>query len=140
MSSEENKRIIAAGLERRKADRIAAEREAMLDSYEQDQLDAVHRNCEGARLSREADRSREAKYQERIARRQAQAAEAARRRELEVKSMDAVRCYGLSCMGTIWMVAVTELPFWAALALMAGLAVFPLAYIFRLYNPIGEVK
>ena len=81
MTSEENKRIVTEGLERRKA-----EREARLDSYEQDQLEAVHRNCEDARINREAEQSRQLKYQQRIARRQEWAAQAARAQQLEDKA------------------------------------------------------
>lgn len=136
MSNEEKKRIVAEGLERRKAERVAAEREAKLDSYEQEQLDAVHRNCEGARMSREAEEERKIQYQQRIARRKEWAAKAAKRQMLEDKSVAAVRYYGVLCLVVLLISALTRLPFWAAAALILGGTVFPIAYIFRLYNPI----
>ena len=136
MSNEEKKRIVAEGLERRKAERVAAEREAKLDSYEQEQLDAVHRNCEGARMSREAEEERQMQYQQRIARRKEWAAKAAKRQMLEDKSVAAVRYYGVLCLVVLLISALTRLPFWAAAALILGGTVFPIAYIFRLYNPI----
>lgn len=136
MSNEEKKRIVAEGLERRKADRVAAEREAKLDSYEQEQLDAVHKNCEDARLNREAEEVRMRRHQERIARRQEWAAQAAKAQMLEDKSVAAVRYYGVLCLVVLLISALTRLPFWAAAAMNLGGAVFPIAYIFRLYNPI----
>lgn len=136
MSNEENKRIVADGLERRKADRVAAEREAQLDSYEQEQLDAVHRNCEGARMNREAEEARRRQHQERIARRQEWAAQAAKAQMLEDKSVAAARRYGVLCLVVLLVSAITRLPFWAAAALILGGTVFPMAYIFRLYNPL----
>ena len=136
MSNEEKKRIVAEGLERRKADRVEAEREAKLDSYEQDQLDAVHLNCEGATLKREAERNRQQERQERMARRQQWAAQAAHQQMLEDKSVAAVRYYGVLCLVVLLISALTRLPFWAAAALILGGTVFPIAYIFRLYNPI----
>lgn len=138
MSSEENKRIVTEGLERRKADRVAAEREAQLDSYEQDQLAAIHQNCADARLNREAEHSRYLQQQQRIARRQEWAAKAARAQMLEDKSVAAVRYYGVLCLVVLLISAVTKLPFWAAAALILGGAIFPVAYIFRLYNPVEE--
>lgn len=136
MSNEEKKRIVAEGMERRKADRVAAEREAKLDSYEQEQLDAVHLNCEGAKLKREAEEARMRKHQQRIARRQEWAAQAAKAQMLEDKSVAAVRGYGVLCLVVLLVSAITRLPFWAAAALILGGAVFPIVYIFRLYNPL----
>ena len=140
MSNEENKRIVAEGLERRKADRVAAEKEAQLDSYEQEQLEAVHRNCEDARLSRQAEQNRALERKQRIARRQAEAMKEVRRQMLEDKSMAAVRYYGVLCLVVLLISALTRFPFWAAVSLILGGMVFPACYIFRLYNPIGEVK
>lgn len=136
MSNEENKRIVTEGLERRKAERAEAEREAQLDSYEQDQLAAISKNCEDARKNREAEQTRQLQYQQRIARRQEWAAQAARAQQLEDKSMAALRYYGVLCLVVLLISALTRLPFWAAAALILGGMVFPAAYIFRLYYPL----
>ena len=136
MNNEENKHIVTEGLERRKAERAEAEREAQLDSYEQDQLAAIHQNCADARLNREAEQSRQLQYQQRIARRQAWAAQVARAQQLEDKSMAAVRYYGVLCLVVLLISALTRFPFWAAAALILGGMVFPAAYIFRLYYPL----
>ena len=136
MSNEEKKQIVQDGLDRRKAERAEAEREAQLDSYEVDQLAAVHRNCEDARMSREAEQNRSIQHQQRIARRQEWAAQAAQKQMLEDKSMAAVRYYGVLCLVVMLISALTRLPFWAAAALMLGGMVFPVSYIFRLYNPL----
>ena len=143
MSNEENKRIVAEGLERRKAEREAAAQEARLDSYEQEQMDAVHQNCVDARLSREAEENRERENRERerrqrVERRRAWAAEAARKQQLEDKSTAAVRYYGVLCLVVLLVSAMTKLPFWAAMALILGGMVFPAVYIFRLYYPMED--
>ena len=138
MTSEENKRIVAEGLERRKAERAEAEHEAQLDSYEKEQLNAVHRNCEDARLNREAEQNRAREYQQRIARRKEWAAQAAKAQMLEDKAMAAVRYYGVLCLVVLLISALTRLPFWAAAVLILGGMVFPAAYIFRLYYPLDN--
>ena len=136
MSSNEAKQIVQDGLERRKTEKAEADKEARLDSYEQEQLDAVHRNCEGAKMNREAEEARMRQHQQRIARRKEWAAQVARAQLLEDKSVAAVRYYGVLCLVVMLISALTRLPFWAAMALIAGGAVFPVVYIFRLYNPL----
>lgn len=136
MSNEERKCIVDMRLEQKKAARVAAEREAKLDSYEQEQLDAVHLNCEDAKLKREAEETRRRQHQERIARRQEEAAKKIQKQMMADKSVAAVRGYGVLCLVVLLVSAITRLPFWAAAALILGGTVFPIAYIFRLYNPL----
>lgn len=57
----------------------------------------------------------------------------------DMKADAAVRYYGLSCLGILFLAAVTRFPLWAVLALSAGLGVILSAYIYRLYVP-WEVK
>lgn len=140
MSLEENKRIVAEGLQQKKAARLAAEHEAQLDRYEQAQIRAINENCAGARLNREAEQSRMLQYQQRIARRNARVAELAEAQRKEDAAMAACRYYGLACLAVLWLAAVTRFPFWTAVAMIAGLAVFPAAYIFRLYFPPGGLS
>ena len=136
MSTDEARRIVQLGLDRRKKDRQVAVREARLEKYEQDQIRFCNENCAGARLKRNAELATRRSIEEAAARKAARAAEAARQQELEDKTMAAVRYYGLTCLAVLWMCAVTRFPVWAAVTLIAGLAVFPAAYIFRLYFPL----
>lgn len=112
--------------------------EAELEHYEMEQLTAVHRNCENARLDREAEQTRMQEKQARIARRQEWAAQEARRQMLEYKATNAVRYYGVLCLVVMLISALTQFPFYAMAALILGGAVFPAAYIFRLYYPPEE--
>ena len=140
MSNEEAKRYVSAGLERRKADRQAAEREARLERYEQDQLHGISENCADARMKREAQERTRQNVQQAAARRQAIARAQAERQRKEDAAMRAVRYYALACMVILWMAAWTHLPLWACAALAMGLAVILAAYVFRLYFPIKEGK
>lgn len=56
----------------------------------------------------------------------------------EEAALDAVRKYCIACLGIAAVASWTPMEWWAAAALIAGLAVFPAAYIFRLYYPIEK--
>ena len=55
MSNEENKRIVAQGLERRKADREAAQQESRLEQYEQDMITTCNAHCADAKMQTRMD-------------------------------------------------------------------------------------
>ena len=55
MSTDEARRIVQLGLDRRKKDRQVAVREARLEKYEQEQIRFCNENCAGARLKRNAE-------------------------------------------------------------------------------------
>ena len=129
MSSNEARKIVQDGLKQRKLQKQEAEREALREQFEQDMIHACNRNCAGAKVKRET--------MEQAKKRRAEAAACrAKAWELECKSVYARQFYGVLCLVVLLISALTRLPFWAALALIAGGAVFPLVYIFRLYNPI----
>ena len=138
MSSNEAKQIVQNGLERRKAERDAAAEEARLDIYEQEQIRFCNANYADAKMKRDAEQKAQKSFQERAARREAMAKAQAQEAAREDAATAAVQYYGVGCLVILLVAAVTKLPFWAAIALIAGLAVFPIAYIFRLYNPIGR--
>lgn len=52
----------------------------------------------------------------------------------------AVRRYIIACGGVILATALTPFPWYGAMALIPGLAAFTMAYIYRLYVPLEEVK
>lgn len=105
-------------------------KERQLDQYE---LDMIHRLNVHCRDKKEETAALELKKI-----RAAQRQEAQRKaRELEEKGTMAVRKYVYACVGNLLLVGFTSFPWWAAVALTLGLAVFPAAYIYRLYVPEG---
>ena len=106
-------------------------KERQLDQYELDMIQRLNYNCRSKKeetAALELKKIRDDKRQE--AKRKA--------RELEEKGTMAVRKYVYACVGNLLLVGFTSFPWWAALALTLGLAVFPAAYIYRLYVPLGK--
>ena len=129
MNSNEARKIVQDGLQERKIRKQEAEREALREKFEQDMIHACNVNCAGAKAKRET--------MEQAKKRRAEAAASrAKAWELECKSTYACQLYGILCLVVLLVSALTKFPFWAAVTLIAGGAVFPLVYIFRLYNPI----
>ena len=134
---EEARRIVTEGLELRRISRQEAQQEARLEQYEQDMISGCNQNCVNARRDRLTMEQDSARKEKAAARRAARAAAKAKAWQLECKANDAVRFYGIVCLVVLLVSAVTKLPFWAAATLMISGAIFPAAYIYRLYNPIG---
>ena len=132
----EARKIVQAGLDRRKADRETAAREARLERYEQDQIRCCNEHSANAKVLRlmdETGRMQREQYEaRRAAREQALALELAR----EQAAIDAVKRYGVFCLAMLCLTIFTYLPLWAAITTALGLGVFPAAYIFRLYYPL----
>lgn len=133
--SNEARQIVQAGLDRRKADRETAAREARLERYEQDQIRCCNEHSANAKVLRlmdETGRMQREQYEAiRAARQQALALELAR----EQAATDAVKKYITACLAIFTLTIFTHLPVWAAFTTIMGLAVFPVCYIFRLYFP-----
>lgn len=105
-------------------------KERQLDQYELDMIQRLNVHCR--------DKKEETAALELKKIRAAQRQEAQRKaRELEYKGTMAVRKYVYACVGNLLLVGFTSFPWWAAVALTLGLAVFPAAYIYRLYVPLG---
>ena len=140
MNSKEAKQIGADGLERRRDAREIADREAVLDRYEEDQIRACNIHFADAKYQRQLEEtgrlSREQMAARRAARDKAQAKKIAR----ELAAEDAVKKYITVCLAIFCLTIFTYLPVWAAATLALGLAVFPAAYIFRLYYPLDQQR
>ena len=138
MSNDEARRIVTAGLERRKAERETAAQEARLEQYEQDQIRCCNEHFANAKVQRqleETGRRNKQQYEaRRAARQQALALELAR----EEAATDAVRKYVVFCLAMLCLTIFTHLPLWAAITTALGMVVFPAAYIFRLYYPLED--
>lgn len=129
MSNEEAKEFVSAGLLRRRI--IREEREQALEDQAR-QLRLTINDNHTARTLTEAQRKELAKA-EAQKRREARAVALAQERAREDAATLAVQRYVMACIGTVLVAMLTPFPWWAAAALALGLAVFPVAYIFRLY-------
>lgn len=136
MNSEEAKRIVGAGLERRRTERQIAEQEACLEQYERDMIGACNEHCADAKIQRRIEETGRISKEQAETRRAARAEALAKEQAREDAAVAACRYYGLACLVILWLTAVTQFPIWAAVTLALGLGVFPAAYIFRLYYPI----
>jgi hypothetical protein len=136
MSSEEARNIVAAGLERRREDRDL--RDAALEDQARQLRMTINDNHNFRTISEEQKKAMEA---ENIKKRRAERAKAKADQVIrDMKAEEAVRKYGLACLLILLMTAVFRLNVFVAIALVLGLAVFPTAYIYRLYVPFEEVK
>lgn len=128
-NTEENRRIVVAGLEHRRELRMEAQREEAQEAYEQDMIMACNLHCADAKKDRE-DRERTQQRRAEIAKAKAD------RVRLECAANHAVRIYGVLALVTMLVCATTPMPFYGAAAFLMGDAVIMAAYIFRLFYPI----
>lgn len=136
MSTEEARSIVAAGLERRREDRVR--RDAALEDQARQLRMTINDNHNFRMISEEQRKALEA---ENIQKRRAERAKAKADQVIrDMKAEEAVRKYGLACLLILLMTAVFRLNVLVAIALTLGLAVFPAAYIYRLYVPFEEVR
>lgn len=121
---------VQAIIDRNRADIKERLREGRLEQYELDMIRQLNIHCADAKKDTASREREEARRSEREAAR-------AKDREREEKGTQAVRLYVHSCVGNLLLVGFTSFPWWAAIALALGLAVFPVVYIYRLYVPLG---
>ena len=136
MSNEEARRIVQLGLERRKADREKAAQEAKLEKYEQDQILFCNMHGADAKVQRQKEETGRLNRERFAAMRTAQAEAVAKQMARDQAAVDAVKKYIVVCLAMFTLTIFTHLPVWAAFTTIMGLAVFPAAYIFRLYYPL----
>lgn len=136
MSYEENKHYVLEGLAERRIRRQEAEQEARLDEYEQAMLTACNGNHLYVRNQRKVTEEDLQRRRQRDEQHRLRMEQLRKQRELEEDAQDTVKRYALICLMICLVACWTPLEWWAALTLMAGLAVFPMAYIYRLYCPI----
>lgn len=123
----EAKQYVEAGLQRRREAWYT--REQQLDHYEEDMISVCNQHCADTKKIRNQEEIRRIFSAERRAAKQAQ-----EQREQNVAT--AIKNYLLFCLVSMMVTTWSPLEWWAALALMLGVAVFPAVYIFRLYYPI----
>lgn len=136
MSADEARNIVTAGLERRKAYR------ERMDAALEDQARQLRQTISGNHAQKTmTEVQRKAMEAEEARKRRAERAKA--KADLVIKDMkaeDACRKYGIVVLLIILLTAVSRMNVFFSLALMIAMAVFPAVYIYRLYNPLEEVK
>lgn len=123
--------IFKRNLEYHQKEKAAQKVDEALDAYEAEMISGInaHRAVRAAQTI-----SREELIAERVA-----ADRAAREdMEREYKASEAIKRYILVCMAILCFAAFSPFPVWAAITFCVASAVFPAAYIFRLYFPINE--
>lgn len=128
MNTEEARKYVEAGLMQRSIAR--QEQEEKLDHFEQEMISFCNRHSADSKQTRTETQTRENRKAMKAAKR-----EAMRKRD-EAAEMACTK-YGYACIAILLLCAWTPLPFYAAAALIAGLAVFPVVYIIKLYNLLG---
>lgn len=136
MSCDEARCVVTEGLERRKEARIR--RDAELETQARQLRMTISGNHA---LKTMTEIQRKALEEEEARKRKAERAKA--KADLVIKDMkaeDACRKYGFAVLLVILLTAVSRMNVFFSLALLLGLAVFPAVYIYRLYNPLEEVR
>lgn len=136
MSSEEARQIVTDGLERRKEEQV--QKDAEMDRQERMLRLTINGNHTERTLS-EAQK----KEQEKEKARQRRAAKEKARKDRAARDMAAemaVNQYGIVCLVIILVSCVFRLNFFVFLALVLGLAVFPVAKIYKLYVMMEEIE
>jgi hypothetical protein len=136
MSTNEARQIVTDGLERRREDRVR--RDAALEEQARQlrlTISGNHAEKTMTEIQRKAMEEEEARKR-RVERVQAKAARVYR----DMKVEQACRQYGVVVLLVILLTAISRMNVFFAMALMLGMAVFPAVYIYRLYNPLEEVR
>lgn len=136
MSNEEARQIVENGLAQKKIQR--QQREAELEN--QERLLRVTINDNHLMQAITEAQKKEQQQEEARKQREARAKARAERALRDQKAEEACNSYFITCLVILLVSAITRLNFFVAMALILGLAVFPAAYIYRLYYPIKEVK
>lgn len=134
-NSDENRRIVLAGLQRRN-DR--------LDAFENEMISACNRNCSDAKKQRAqeevrhtaqvvSDEERKARAKERL-----HAVQEAQRREKN--AIRAVNIYLFITVGLLLLASATQFPVWAAITTALGLATILAARLYRIFVPFESDK
>ena len=136
MSCDEARCVVTEGLERRREARIR--RDAELETQARQLRMTISGNHA---LKTMTEIQRKALEEEEARQRKAERAKA--KADLVIKDMkaeDACRKYGFAVLLVILLTAVSRMNVFFAMALMLAMAVFPAVYIYRLYNPLEEVR
>ena len=136
MSSDEARQIVADGLERRKEEQ--RQRDAELEKQER----LLRLTINGNHTEKTLSEAQKKELEKEKARQRREAKEKARkdRAARDMAAEMTVNNYGIACLIILLVSAITRLNFFVTLALVAGLAVFPVAKIYRLYILMEDIE
>ena len=136
MSSDEARQIVADGLERRKEEQ--RQRDAELEKQER----LLRLTINGNHTEKTLSEAQKKELEKEKARQRREAKEKARkdRAARDMAAEMTVNNYGIACLIILLISAITRLNFFVAMALVAGLAVFPVAKIYRLYILMEDIE
>ena len=136
MSSNEAKKIVADGLERKKMER--AKRDAELEHQERLLRLTINDNHLVKTINEEQKKIQQKK--EAQARRESWAKKRADRVARDMAAEEAVHVYGILCLVILLVASIFRMNFFVCLSLVLGMAAVFAAYIYRIYVPFKEVK
>jgi Flp pilus assembly protein TadB len=136
MSSEEARQIVEDGLERRKEEKM--QRDAELDHQER----LLRLTINGNHTERTLSEAQKKEQEKEKARQRRESKEKARkdRAARDMAAEMAVNHYGIAFLVIILVAAISRLNVFVVMALVLGLAVFPIAKIYRLYVLMEDLK
>lgn len=136
MSADEMRSVVTAGLERRREYRVR------MDAELEDQARQLRLTISGNHAQKTmTEIQRKAMEEEEARKRRAERAKAKADLVIkEMKAQSAANKYGIFCIIMILLAAVSRLNIFVILATVLGASVFPVVYIYRLYNPLEEVS
>jgi len=130
MSTEEARKYVEAGLRQRSIARQEREQEEKLDHFEQEMISFCNKHSADSKQTRTKQEKCEITRAIKAEKREAM-------RKKDKAAEMACSKYGYACVAILLLSAWTPIPLYAAIALIAGLAVFPIVYIIKLYNLLG---
>lgn len=136
MNSEEARAVVLDGLQMKRHLREEARQEAQLEAYERDMIATCNGHCADAKVLRLENEQNRLDRERLVAERRQQREEMLRSMERDARAMEAVRALSFVCLVVMLITVWTPFPWWAAVALIAGLTMFTGAYVFRIYVPL----
>ena len=136
MSTNEARKIVEDGLERKRIER--EQRDAALEDQARQLRLTISGNHAEKTMSEIQRRVREEEEARKRRAERVQAKAARVYRDMKVEQI--VRSYGVLCLLILLLTAGTRMNILVSIALILGMAVFPTVDIYRLYFPVKGVK
>ena len=127
MNNHEAREYVQAGLRQRSM--LRKEREDELDAFEEEMISFCNQHSADTKKNQAKTEQRENQRAMKAEKREAM-------RKKDEAAEKACSKYGYTCVAILLLCAWTPIPFYAAMALIAGLAVFPTVYIVKLYGMV----
>lgn len=127
MNNHEAREYVQAGLRQRSM--LRKEREDELDAFEEEMISFCNQHSADTKKNQAKTEQRENQRAMKAEKREAM-------RKKDEAAEKACTKYGYTCVAILLLCAWTPIPLYAAMALIAGLAVFPTVYIVKLYGMV----